>query len=433
MTTFSIFTLGCKVNIYESFAVRDEFEATGKFIYNDDPFSSDVVIINSCMVTEEAEKKAAKFVRRVKRENEKAIIVFTGCMSQIVPDKVEKLGAHIIMGNTRRLEILPETLKLLSENERSSKKIVEKHLLGETFEVISPNGYESLTRANLKIEDGCDCYCSYCIIPYARGHVRSMGLTDVYNTAKKLVDAGHKEIVLTGINLGMYGKDIGLTLYDACFEVKRAGAERIRLGSLEIDLLGDDTVRKLATIEGFCPQFHTSLQSGSDTVLKRMNRKYTTDEYMNRVSLLRSSFVNPAITTDIIVGFPGETEEEFQESVDFANKVGFSRVHVFPYSRRPGTVADKMVNQVPPEVKKKRAQTMGKNCEKLHERFMESQIGCHASVLFEIKEDDFWCGHTENFIYVLVKSDENLKNQIRSVKLTEIIGENMLGILDNFR
>lgn len=411
--TFTIYTLGCKVNTYESEAMRGLLENDGRLQYTAE--NPDIFILNSCMVTEESEKKALKILRRAKRENPNVITCVTGCMSQMVPEKLG--GADIVIGNTSRKEILPKIEEFLKNREKITS--VCPHEKGEKFEILAPSGYEHLTRANLKIEDGCDCYCSYCIIPYARGHVRSMPPEEIFGEAKILTASGHREIVLTGINIGMYGRDNDYTLFDAVSETARACAERIRLGSLEIDLLTKDIIGKLANIPGFCPHFHTSLQSGSDTVLKRMNRHYTKDEYYELVCEIRRCFDNPSITTDVIVGFAGETDEEFQETVDFVKKVGFYKIHVFPYSKRSGTIGAKMPDQVPENVKKQRAATLGKISDELYKKFINSQIGKVHSVLFETEENGEYYGHTENYIYVKVKASENLKNKIKN---TEIIG-----------
>lgn len=427
MRTFCVYTLGCKVNTYESEAMTDMLEESGRYRATDG--RADIIIINSCMVTEESEKKAAKMIRRVKRENPGCTVLICGCMGQMVPEKCADIGADIVTGNVSRKEII----NLIDDYYSKKEPIIDKkiHEKGEKIEVLAPHSYRNLTRANLKIEDGCDCYCSYCIIPYARGHVRSMEPEEVKRQAMALVSAGHREIVLTGINIGMYGRDVGKTLFDAVKAVKDAGADRIRLGSLEIDLLTNETIKKLAEIDGFCPHFHTSLQSGSDTVLKRMNRHYTADEYYETVKLIRETFENPSITTDVIVGFAGETEEEFLESAEFLKKVGFAKVHVFPYSMREGTAGALMKNQVPACEKKKRAKIMGDIASELSRKFLESQLDTCHEVLFETCENGLWFGHTENYIYVSVKSDENLKNQIKKVKIKSVSEETWLadGIL----
>ncbi len=431
-STFEIITLGCKVNTYESEAMAGLLEESGRYKcagkqQGETYGHADIFILNSCMVTEESEKKAAKIIRRVKRENPGCTVAVTGCMSQMVPEKVLKLGADVVLGNTSRREILEALDAWFETKERQID--VKKHEKGEKFEILAPKGYKNLTRANLKIEDGCDCYCSYCIIPFARGHVRSMPPEEIFREAKELIQAGHREIVLTGINIGMYGREIGKTIADAVRAVKEAGAERIRLGSLEIDLLSIEIIKELAEIEGLCPHFHTSLQSGSDTVLKRMNRKYTTEEYFSLIQAIRENFRDPSITTDVIVGFAGETEEEFCETLAFVKKVGFAKVHVFPYSRREGTVGARLPDQVSNEVKKARSKTMGKAADELFRSFISAHVGTRQSVLFETEQDGFYYGHTENYMYVCVKSDENLKNIIKNVEITGFNDEIASGIV----
>ena len=424
---FYIYTLGCKVNIYESEAMAGILEESGRYEPAASPFGKDgagLVIINSCSVTEEAEKKAAKFMRRLKRENPAARVVFTGCMSQVAREKALSLGADSVMGNGNRNDIL-RVCDVTMRGEGGD--FVIDHAKGELFEQLSLKKFESLTRANLKIQDGCDCFCAYCIIPYTRGRVRSMTVDNVKKSAGELVASGHREIVLTGINLGMYGKDNGSNLAEAVEAARGAGAERIRLGSLEIDLLSPEILKRLSEVPGFCPHFHTSLQSGSETVLRRMNRKYTPEEYFRRVSVIRDYFENPAITTDIIVGFPGETDEEFNESAEFAKRVGFSRVHVFPYSRRPGTVAARLPGQVPESIKKHRADIMGRLALELASDFAEKQLGTLHNVLFETFDGEYNRGHTENYLTVSVKSEENLKNRIERVKIAGKNGEELIG------
>lgn len=422
---FYIYTFGCKVNTYESEAVAELLEATGRYEQVFSWKDADAVIVNSCAVTEESEKKAAKLMRRIRRENPDAVILLAGCMTQTNPEKGEALGADIVCGNTGRSSV-PALLDKAFEGGKGGKKTVfsvGEHKKGEKFELLAPRAYKNLTRANLKIEDGCDCFCTYCIIPYARGRVRSMHPEDIKRAAEELVNSGHREIVLTGINIGMYGTDIGFDLADAAAAVRSAGAERIRLSSLEIDAIDGKVIEKLASVEGLCRHFHASLQSGSDEILKKMNRRYDTEGYFRMIERIRECFENASITTDIIVGFPGETDRHFKESVEFAKKAGFYRIHVFPYSRRKGTVADRMPDQVPEEVKRERAAVLAGVAEGLGRRFLESQRGTVHSVLFETKKNGMFYGHTGNYIYVKTASTENLKNEIRDVVLGGMDGD----------
>ncbi|MBO7659601.1 MAG: tRNA (N(6)-L-threonylcarbamoyladenosine(37)-C(2))-methylthiotransferase MtaB, partial [Clostridia bacterium] len=399
--------------------------ATGRYEQVFSWKDADAVIVNSCAVTEESEKKAAKLMRRIRRENPDAVILLACCMTQTNPEKGEALGADIVCGNTGRSSV-PALLDKAFEGGKGGKKTVfsvGEHFKGEKFELLAPRSYKNLTRANLKIEDGCDCFCTYCIIPYARGRVRSMHPEDIKRAAAELVNSGHREIVLTGINIGMYGTDIGSDLADAAAAVRSAGAERIRLSSLEIDAVDASVIERLASVEGLCRHFHASLQSGSDEILKKMNRRYDTQGYLEMIEKIRSCFENASITTDIIVGFPGETDRNFQESVEFAKKAGFYRIHVFPYSRRKGTVADRMPDQVPEEVKRERAAVLAGVAEGLGRRFLESQRGTVHSVLFETKKNGLYYGHTGNYIYVKCASDGDLKNQIRDVVLGDMAGD----------
>ncbi|MCR5055692.1 MAG: tRNA (N(6)-L-threonylcarbamoyladenosine(37)-C(2))-methylthiotransferase MtaB [Clostridia bacterium] len=429
---FFIYTFGCKTNTYESEAMSRLLLETGKYEAALTYKGADAVIVNSCMVTEESEKKARKLIRRIRRENPSSCILLCGCMPQVKEKECLDTGADIICGNTKRADI-PSLIDSFFESKEKGapEKIlaVAPHEKKEQFEMLAPSGYKSLTRANLKIEDGCDCYCSYCVIPFARGHVRSMPIEEVLRVAKDLVGSGHREIVLTGINIGMYGRDIGVSIYDAVKVAASAGAERVRLGSVEIDLINDETILKLSQIKELCPHFHTSLQSGSDSVLKAMHRRYDAKEYLRKINLLRGNFENASITTDVIVGFPGETEEDFLDTVSFVKKTGFFRIHVFPYSRRPGTVAANLPNQVPQEEKKRRVHLLEDVAAGLKKDFLNSQIGKTANVLFERIESGTARGHAENYVEVRAKTKENVKNQILKVKIKGVSddGEYVIG------
>ena len=436
-TAFYVYTFGCKVNIFESEAMGELLLERGGFFRADRPEEADVVIVNTCAVTEESEKKALKLIRRIRRVNPRACLVVCGCMAQLSPGRVEDAGADIIFGNTARTvlpELIDEWKKNASgdnndpsdaENAGSGNRPAplvhtDSHSDGERFERLAVRAYGSLTRANLKIEDGCDCFCSYCVIPYARGRVRSLPPDEIRKMAKEFSANGHKEIVLTGINIGMYGKDLGFDLCDAVTACREGGAGRIRLGSIEIDLIDDDTIVRLSRIPGLCPHFHTSLQSGSGSVLRRMNRRYDAAEYMRKIGLLRSVFSNPSVTTDVIVGFPGETEEEFAETVEFVKKVGFYKMHVFPYSARPGTAAAEMPDQVPDNVKKARAEILGALDIKMRGEFIAGQIGIPQRVLVETVRGGAAFGHTENYIYVRIPDAGGrlAKNETADVAIT---------------
>ncbi|MCR5694220.1 MAG: tRNA (N(6)-L-threonylcarbamoyladenosine(37)-C(2))-methylthiotransferase MtaB [Clostridia bacterium] len=420
---FFIYTFGCKTNTYESESMSRLLSETGRYQAVSDYLSADVVIVNSCMVTGESEKKAAKLIRRIRRENEKACIVLCGCMPQVIGEAAFGTGADVICGNTKRADIV-KAVDSYFEKKTISRDMkifrVEPHLKDETFELLAPDRYKNLTRANLKIEDGCECFCSYCVIPFARGRVRSMPPDEVFKVAKDLVNSGHREIVLTGINIGMYGKDIGLSICDAVKAVSDAGAERIRLGSIEIDLISDAAIEELSGIPGLCPHFHTSLQSGSAKILKRMNRRYDPEEYMRKTGLLRSSFANASVTTDVIVGFPGETEEDFNDTVEFVRRAGFFRIHVFPYSKRNGTAAAGFKDQIPVEIKKRRVVALEEVAAELKKNFLTGQVGKTVNVLFERSSGGFARGHAENYVEVRVETEEDLRNRIVSVTVSGV-------------
>lgn len=428
--TFYIYTLGCKVNRYESEAMSALLSESGKYalVSDADKFCADVFVLNSCIVTEESEKKAMKILRRYRRENPCGILVFCGCMPQAMHDKSLGVGADIVFGNNGRSRLL-DLIEEYYSNGRKTIDAVIKYVANEKFEILAPKSYESLTRANLKIEDGCNRFCAYCMIPFARGPVRSMPLCEVKRQSCTLVSEGHREIVLTGINLCMYGSDIGYTLKDAIDAVLSSGVERIRLGSLEADLLSVELLDYLADVPEFCPQFHISLQSGSDTELKRMNRRYLVSEYEDLVKKIKQKFDNPAITTDIIVGFEGETDEEFNQTLETARRIGFSKIHIFPYSVRPGTKAAESKLHITPNMKRKRCSELFEVGENIKKDFYNSQIDTTHSVLFEKYDGKYNYGHTKNFLYVKVLSDTNMENDIARVKITDFHDEECFGVL----
>ena len=415
-----VVTLGCKVNQYESEAIITNMIENG-FELCPENDNADITIINSCCVTSVSEQKAIKLMHRIKRENPTGIIVLTGCMPQAFPDADDRYSeADIIMGNTKRQAILPAVNQYLMTNNRIID--IPEHKKGEEFEKININQFHNRTRAFVKIQDGCDRFCTYCIIPYARGRVRSKHISDIKTEIQLLANNGFKEIVLVGINLTSFGKDTGENFCDAVEAVCNIeGIERVRLGSLEPECMDYDVLIRLSKLKEFCPQFHLSLQSGCDETLKRMNRHYTSNEYLEIVNNIRSIFVNPSITTDIMVGFPKETEEEFSKNVEFAKKVGFAKAHIFAYSRRKGTPADKSQGQLTNAVKKQRSDIMINVCEQKRKEFLNSQLGLVESVLFETKcKDDIWEGYTKNYTPVRLKSSEDISGKILGVKLVSL-------------
>ena len=422
-------TLGCKVNQVESEAMREALLAGG-FQEAAEGQTADVVVVNSCTVTAVSDQKARQALRREKKRNPGAVAVLTGCWPQAFPQEAEDfLEADIVLGTTRRAALLPKILEYLSTKQRIVD--IAPHEKGEKFEKLTVSAMHGRTRAFLKIEDGCDRFCSYCIIPYARGRVRSKPLEDIKAEAALLGDHGYREVVLTGINLPAYGKDLGLHLCDAVEAACAApGIARVRLGSLEPEQLTPEVIARMAKQEKLCPQFHLSLQSGCDATLKRMNRHYTTAEYRQIVRNLRQAFPNCAITTDIMVGFAGETEEEFAASLAFAKEIAFAKVHVFAYSRRPGTRAYDMPAQVTNKVKEERSRQMIAATLATQQDFFAAQVGRVEEVLFEQeREKNVYEGYTRNYTPVRAASAVPLQGQVLPVEITQALEDCCLGRL----
>ncbi len=418
-----IITLGCKVNQYESEAMLEALLAGG-FQEARSGEEADVVVVNSCTVTATSDQKVRQTLRRAKRDNPGAVMVLTGCMPQAFPEEAAGLlEADVVLGNARRGDLLPWVMEYLSSKQRIVD--IAPHEKGEAFEKMSVSAFHGRTRAFLKIQDGCDRFCSYCIIPYARGRVRSKPLEELREEVLKLGEAGYQEVVLTGINLPAYGKELGLHLCDAVEAACTApGIHRVRLGSLEPEQLTPEVIARMAKEEKLCPQFHLSLQSGCDETLRRMNRHYTTAEYREIVENLRKAFPNCAITTDIMVGFAGETEEEFQASLEFAKEISFAKVHVFAYSRRPGTRAYDMPDQVSNRVKEERSRKMIQVTRATQQAFLQEQVGRVEEVLFEQqKERGLWEGYTRNYTHVLMPSGKDLSGQLIQTRLVQVQGE----------
>ncbi len=418
----AFYTLGCKVNQYESQSMREEFLKRGHTaVSHHDDF--DCIIINSCTVTAESDRKTRQLLNRFKREKPTAVTVLTGCMAQVA-DKTDDLVADIVIGNTDIKKIVD-----LAEKKQKIFDILP-HTRNEEFNTPSITNFADRTRAFMKIEDGCERYCTYCIIPYARGFVRSKPLDEIKAEAEALANNGYKEIVLVGINLSAYGKGTDFNLCDAVDAVCSVdGIKRVRLGSLEPDHISDEMLERFAGQEKFCPQFHLSLQSGSDGVLKRMNRHYDSAFYEDLVTRIRDVFNDAAISTDIMVGFPNETEQEFEESLEFAKKIGFSKTHVFAYSRRKGTVADRMDGQITNAVKKERSQKMIETTLKTERDFLNSLVDTTPFVLFETKENGKWVGYTKNYARVETESEIPLSGLLKQVKITAVENESCEGVL----
>lgn len=419
-------TLGCKVNRYDTETLRELFACGDILSVNEGEDIPDIVVVNSCTVTAESDRKTRQTVRKMRRQYPAAVIAVTGCMPQARPEKAKSLtDADIIIGNALNSELPALVKKFMKQRD----KIVESkpHRPHEKISPLSSHSFEGRTRAFVKIEDGCNRFCSYCIVPYARGRVRSKPPQRITEELTAFAAAGYKEAVIAGINLSAYGSDIGLTLPDGVKAADVEGIERLRLGSLEPDQLTPEVLDGLKSVKKLCGQFHLSLQSGSDGVLKRMNRKYDTALYRRIISDIRARFENCSVTTDIMTGFPGETEEEFNETLDFVKEIGFSKVHIFCYSRREGTPAAQMENQVDEQVKTARSKALSKVAAKCAKDFFAAQVGRIENVLFEQQKDGFFEGYTENYTPVKVKAENGLKGEILPVKITECTDEGCFG------
>ena len=418
MKKAAIHTLGCRVNYYESEAIGELMVKAG---YTLVPFTekADCYIINTCTVTGMSDRKSRQIIRRAKQMNPDCIIVVTGCYAQTAPDDVLKIeSVNLVVGTHNRTEIPKLVEKARSERICTVGDIMEIR----EFEELNIDSYFERTRAFLKIQDGCNQYCSYCIIPYARGRVRSRKKENVIAEVKRLAANGYKEFVLSGIHVASYGKDLGNTdLLDIVKSVHDIeGVERIRIGSIEPCIITDEFAAELSALPKFCPHFHISLQSGCDNTLKSMNRKYTAAEYMESVKAIRNNFENPGISTDVMVGFSGETEKDFEDSCTFVEKVAFSKLHVFPYSIRRGTRAEKFDGIVPNEEKNRRCAAMIEIGDRSADEFLKAQVGRISDVLFEQQADNgLYEGFTENYVKVMMESDTDISGEIIRVKLKE--------------
>lgn len=420
------YTLGCKVNQYESQAIGEKLKERGYEI-TDSKDSADIVIVNSCTVTAESDRKTRQAVRRFKRQNPHGTVVLTGCMPQAYPQKAkELLEADIVLGNKNNKD-LPDILE--SYMKYGSRVFdVREHKTGDSFQGDTITAFEERTRAYIKIQDGCNRFCSYCVIPYARGRVRSKPLDQLKTELENISTNGYKEVVLVGINLSSYGSDIGATFPQA---VKIAndtpGILRVRLGSLEPDHLTDRVIDELSECEKLCPQFHISLQSGCDSTLKRMNRHYDTADYRRLCKKLRESFEDCTLTTDIMVGFAGESDEDFAESLKFMQEIAFEKVHVFPYSVRKGTRAEKLDGHLDKKVKEERCRIMIEKAEEIRRDFFSKQIGKAFSIIIESSCDSgFATGYTANYIPVKIKLPSDFNGSTADVRITGVSDEDYL-------
>lgn len=415
-------TFGCKVNQYETNSMRSEFVSQG-FVETDSADDADIIIINSCTVTGSGDSKSLYSVRKMRKIAPNAIIALTGCLPQAAPEIAAKIPEADIVAGTKDRRKLPELVRSVIA-ERRHIVAIDQYGAHDEFELTRFEGAQDKTRAFVKIQDGCNQFCSYCIIPYARGRLRSKPIDALKDEVSRLAQSGRREIVLVGINLAFYGVEFGLRLADAV-EVccKTEGIERVRLGSLEPEMLSDEDLRRLAALPELCPQFHLSLQSGSENTLKAMNRKYTAADYFTLTQKIRAAFPNASFTTDIMVGFPTETEEDFAESMRFAEKIGFAKIHVFQYSPRTGTPAAKMP-QIAASVKTERADRMKALADRLHSAHLQSLVGKTVAVLFERENStDFHRGYAPD--YTLIKiSRKNPQKSLRNQIIRVIIEEN---------
>jgi len=423
----AIYTLGCKVNQYETQAMEQELTKRGHRLVDFESLA-DCYVINTCTVTAVSDKKSRQMIRRARRLNENAVVAVCGCYAQTKPEEVQELDVDIISGTADRMAFLALLEQAVHEKEPIlTVDDIRKH---RTFEVLPAGGMAERTRAMLKIEDGCVNFCSYCIIPYARGPIRSLPMAVAEEQTKGLAEEGYLEITLTGIEISSYGQDFkdGTGLIDLIELVCRTAPNvRFRLGSLEPRTITEDFCRRASVLPNLCPHFHLSMQSGCDETLKRMNRKYDTVRYKKSVELLNVFFDRPAITTDLIVGFPGETEEEFEKTLAFIKECAFAEMHIFPYSIRTGTPAAKM-EQVPKSVKEERAKRAAEVAEQLHQQYLSDCIGKHYDVLFEQTDSaGRWTGHTPNYISVAAENEEDLHNCVRRVRIAGAEGDILLG------
>lgn len=424
----AIYTLGCKMNQYETQAMEQLLRRKGHQVV-DFSQEADAYVVNTCSVTAVSDQKSRKVLHRVRRERPGAVLAVCGCYPQTHVEDVRKLDVDLIAGTGDRagfVDLLEQAVE-----ERRPLELVDRSFDRRQFEVLPAGGMENRTRAMLKVEDGCVNFCSYCIIPYARGPVRSLPLDKAVEQAAQLKAEGYREIVITGIEISSWGRDLknGLTLVDLMEAISAAApGVRIRLGSLEPRTVTEEFCRRAAALPDLCPQFHLSMQSGCDDTLKRMNRKYGTARYLESVELLNRFFDRPAVTTDMIVGFPEETEEEFAKTLDFIRRCGFAQMHIFPYSIRPGTPAADM-EQVPKAVKEDRARRAAAAAADMHRAYLDGCVGKTYPVLFEQPRDGKFSGHAPNYMEVLAEG-EDLHNQVKPVRITGTDGQVLFGELE---
>lgn len=422
-----IFTLGCKVNQYESQEIGEMFEKSGYTLLNE-PDNADIIIVNSCTVTAESVRKVRQSVRHLKKISPNAFLILTGCASQAEPEILSVLPeVNLMLGNRNNINIVALCENALKQH-GSSVNAHEEHETGESFQGLGITHFEGHTRAFLKIQDGCDRFCSYCLIPKARGRSRSKPLADIDRELSELSKNGYGEIVFVGINLSDYGKNTPYSLPDALMLAEKYDSiKRVRLGSLEPDHITDEMISRLKSVTKLCPQFHISLQSGCNSVLKRMNRHYTREEYKALADSLRSAFKDASVTTDILVGFPTESEADFCETVDFAKSIGFEKIHIFPYSKRNGTPAAAMP-QLSNAIKDERAKRLGAAAAEIRKEYLLKQVGKTCEVLFETEHPEFSEGYTKNYTPVRIYDGKDRKGKFLNILITDAGDDYCIGI-----
>lgn len=436
MKKAALHNLGCKVNAYETEAMQHLLEDAG---YEIVPFTetADVYVINTCSVTNMADRKSRQMLHKAKKNNPESIVVATGCYVQTKEQEaIEDLAIDIIIGNNRKHELVELINDYIKAHDKSMDAVLDINDGNQEYEELYIEKTAEHTRAFIKVQDGCNQFCSYCIIPYARGRVRSRNAENVVEEVKRLASNGFKEVVLTGIHLSSYGVDCGDNLLNLIKKVHEVeGIERIRLGSLEPRLITEEFTKELSTLKKICPHFHLSLQSGCDETLKRMNRKYTSAEYKNGCNILRKYFKHPAITTDVIVGFPGETDEEFKTTKAFLEDIHFYEMHIFKYSKRQGTRAAVMANQIPEPVKTKRSAILFDIEKKMSDEFRKYYVGSTQEVLFEeqvqIDGIEYYVGYTKEYVKVATVG-KNLENKLVSGTITGVLKDDIYIMGCNF-
>ncbi|MCR4718421.1 MAG: tRNA (N(6)-L-threonylcarbamoyladenosine(37)-C(2))-methylthiotransferase MtaB [Firmicutes bacterium] len=426
MRKVAFYTLGCKVNQYETEAMSELFSKNG-YIVCDFETPADIYVINTCTVTGMSDRKSRQIIRRAKKMNENAYIIVTGCYAQVSPDDVAKIyGVNLVLGAKEREKIVELLEEHTGEDFYSHQSDISRM---HEFEPLKVSDFQDRTRAYIKVQEGCNQFCSYCIIPYARGPIRSRDINDILEETKRLAQRGFTEVTYVGIHIASYGIDSGsCDLCDLLLAADKIdGIKRIRLSSIEPMTLNAEFIKKISGAKKLCHHFHLSLQSGCDETLKRMNRKYTTDEYFEIVSGLREHFPDVSITTDIMVGFAGETDEEFSKTCAFLEKIAFSGAHIFQYSRRRGTPADSFPNQIPADVKARRSKIVKEITDKSQYEFMKRFIGAEKEVLFEQRQGKFFEGKTDNYMNVLVETENDLSGMYKKVRLESIKNGSFIG------